>query len=110
MSIPGFTAESSIYKTSGRYHTAGTGMMVTPATASAQVLPQQACGFWQWISCAGSVSSCAAGCGLNVPCIVNCLVEAGRGSCNVCVSRLFTPSLRMGDGMMDEEWETSSES
>jgi hypothetical protein len=72
MSMPGFTGEASLYKTSGHYHMVGAEAIVT-----AQAVPQLAQVIWSpvWASllkltCLDMVSRCLAQCA-SVPNIMN---------------------------------------
>jgi len=52
MNMPGFTAEASLYETSGRYRMASTGVLAAPILSQA-VLPQQI-----WCCVDGYCSEC----------------------------------------------------
>ena len=77
MSIPGFAAETSVYKTSNHYRLASRGLM------SNGVVPQ-GCGFLDWLGCAGIISGGAA-----QACIPHCFdaCKQGAAACALCVGQ-----------------------
>jgi hypothetical protein len=80
MRMPGFAAETSLYKTSEFYRlTADRGF---PIEERAAVLPQS-CGFFDWIKCAGAIASCIATANP-----VECITTVAP-ACLSCVTGLF---------------------
>ena len=77
MSIPGFAAETSVYKTSNHYRLASRGLL------SNGVVPQ-GCGFLDWLGCAGIISGGAA-----QACIPHCFdaCKQGAAACALCVGQ-----------------------
>ncbi|MFD8222418.1 hypothetical protein ACFV2U_54585 [Streptomyces sp. NPDC059697] len=42
-------------------------------------------GFWEWLSCAGTVAGCALSCAIPGTECFNCFARAGREVCYACV-------------------------
>lgn len=87
LNMPGFTAEAALYKMSGRYRlSAAVGSLGDTSTT---VYPQ-ACNWWTWLGCKGSLATCKYTCSLTFgqfwPCVDLCmeLSGAGPGVCGEC--------------------------
>jgi hypothetical protein len=79
MFMPGFTAEASLYKTSGQYHAVVTG---TPSTT--QVVPQN-CPWWKVGLCAAAVAACVASCAAGPQACIVCFANLGMSDCIDCL-------------------------
>ncbi|WP_026734975.1 hypothetical protein [Fischerella sp. PCC 9605] len=82
MSMPGFTAEASLYTTSELYMLdANFGFS---SDDSAIVYPQ-GCGWIKRITCGAAIAACVPLCGPYIPCWIGCLGISLYGFCRDCI-------------------------
>ena len=98
MTMPGFFAEASLYKTDNHYKHAVTGGILLDGSTT--VIPQD-CPAWKWGACAAAVGGCTAGCVVAgspsaevafFPCMLGCLAGLGMSLCNDCIEEESKPS------------------
>jgi hypothetical protein len=87
MTMPGFTAEASLYKTNGCYQLIASGGFLSDGSTT--VVPQ-GCGFFRWLACGAAVGACVPLCGINIPCYVGCLGISIYGFCRDCIRRALS--------------------
>ena len=88
MSLPGFTAETSVYASHDHYVSGaafGSGGDV--------VVPQQSCGWRRAARCMARVGRCVVQCGVTPQCYVSCLGSRLR-RCAPCIARVSRPAWR----------------
>jgi hypothetical protein len=79
MSLPGFTAEKSLDRTTISYR------LVDIGTVAHNLVTLQSCSFWETISCASTVVACAAVCAFGSNDCAKCFADLGRSSCRDCL-------------------------
>jgi hypothetical protein len=86
MSFPGFTAEVSLYKTSGHYEL---NTNVDALTDENALVYPQACSGGEWAVCAVKVAGCGTVCSLAwatwFQCMAGCLWLTGAAQCIRCM-------------------------
>ncbi len=86
MNMPGFTAETSLYKTVNRYVQSAYGVALSDGSPT--VIPQGDCPWWKFGGCIFAVGACTAGCVATGPgfavCLGLCLGAAGAIGCIAC--------------------------
>ena len=86
LNMPGFTAETSLYKTDNHYVQTAYGGVLTDGSTT--VVPQGDCPWWKFAGCIVAVGGCTAGCVISGPtfpvCLGLCLGAAGAIGCIAC--------------------------
>jgi hypothetical protein len=83
MAMPGFTAETSLYKTREHYQVAVDGEFLSGGGTS--VLPQLPCYGIVRLRCRPLIARCVPRCGTNVFCYVGCLGITYFRFCRNCI-------------------------
>lgn len=87
MSLPGFTAENSLYKTSERYQMNASLWYLSDSRAT---VSPQGCGFFRWAVCGTAIAACVPLCEAFIPCYVGCLGITTYGFCRDCIRRAIS--------------------
>ena len=86
LNMPGFTAETSLYKTDNHYVQTAYGGVLTDGSTT--VVPQGDCPWWKFAGCIVAVGACTTGCvvaNVGFPvCLGLCLGAAGAVGCVAC--------------------------